>query len=494
MKRKLILLLTLCCVLCFSLAGLTACKEQHTHVYNQRVVSETYLASDATCLQKAKYYFSCECGDVGSVTFENGDYANHNYENGECSICKKADPLINSNDPNQPTHTHIYNQMIVNESYLASNATCKEKAKYYFSCLCGKTDVGTFEYGETEEHTYNDKYSISDTHHWIATTCGCDIKKNYSKHVVGYDGYCTICSTLITTTDGILYDKSTDGNYIEVIGYEGTETKIRIADTYNGLPVKNIYKNAFEKTNITSVIIPNSITTISERAFFNCSALTSVSMSDSVTTIDDYAFAWCDSLENLTIGNGVTHIGEECFWSCDSLTEITLPASILTVENYAFWSCAKLENLTIIGNNQTTIGDRAFSGCSSLTYVTISNNIKSFGKDVFSDCKFYENENVNYIGNETNPCLILVGIANTKFSTYKINENTKYICSGAFDKCERLSTIIIPNNIFYIGSTIFSNCSMLTNIYCQPKNKPNNWSNDWNYGCSATVIWGYDGE
>ena len=79
----------------------------------------------------------------------------------------------------------------------------------------------------------------------------------------------------------MVYDVSADGTYVDVIGYEGTATRVRIADTYNDLPVKTIYEKAFyDNDKITSVIIPDSVTSIRFRAFSNCSSLTSVVIPD----------------------------------------------------------------------------------------------------------------------------------------------------------------------------------------------------------------------
>jgi hypothetical protein len=106
----------------------------------------------------------------------------------------------------------------------------------------------------------------------------------------------------MSATAGILYDLSYDKTYAEVIGYSGTATKVRIADTYQGVPVKSIYQSAFQDTKITSVLIPDSVTSIGDYAFYNCKVLTSV------TSIGDSAFFGCDSLTD------VYYTGSEADW------------------------------------------------------------------------------------------------------------------------------------------------------------------------------------
>ena len=111
---------------------------------------------------------------------------------------------------------------------------------------------------------------------------------------------------------------------------------------------------------LTSVTIPDSVTTIGDCAFCDCYSLTSVTIPDRVTTIGEYAFANCDSLTSVTIGDSVTTIGWEAFYDCDSLTSVT------------------------IGNNVTTIGEWAFRDCNSLRYVYCkATTPPSLGFDVF---------------------------------------------------------------------------------------------------------------
>ena len=113
---------------------------------------------------------------------------------------------------------------------------------------------------------------------------------------------------------------------------------------------------------LTSITIPNSVTSIGGYAFSNCSGLTSVTIPNSVTSIGGYAFSNCSGLTSVTIGNSVTSIGSSAFSGCIGLTSITIPNSV------------------------TTIGDLAFSGCSSLDYFACGLKVTSIGKEAFSDC------------------------------------------------------------------------------------------------------------
>ena len=136
---------------------------------------------------------------------------------------------------------------------------------------------------------------------------------------------------------------------------------------------------------LTSVTIGNSVTSIGGGAFYNCSGLTSVTIGNSVTSIGNYAFYGCSGLTSVTIGNSVTSIGNYAFRSCSGLTSITIPNSVTSIGAYAFQFCSKLTSITI-PNSVTSIGNYAFSGCSGLTSITIPNSVTSIGDYAFSSC------------------------------------------------------------------------------------------------------------
>ena len=117
------------------------------------------------------------------------------------------------------------------------------------------------------------------------------------------------------------------------------------------------------------VTLPNSVTSIEQRAFFNCSSLTSITIGNSVTSIGENAFYRCSSLTSITIGNSVTSIGDYAFGGCSSLTSITIGNSVTSIGNYAFSSCSSITSITI-PNSVTSIGNGAFSSCSSITSIT----------------------------------------------------------------------------------------------------------------------------
>ena len=129
-------------------------------------------------------------------------------------------------------------------------------------------------------------------------------------------------------------------------------------------------------------IIPDSVTTIGDAAFYGCDSLSSVVIPDSVTTIGDGAFNHCDSLSSVVIGNSVTTIGDGAFNDCDSLSSVTIGNSVTTIGNFAFHDCSSLSSV-VIPDSVTTIGDYAFRDCDSLSSVKFRGDAPKFGSYVF---------------------------------------------------------------------------------------------------------------
>ncbi len=192
-------------------------------------------------------------------------------------------------------------------------------------------------------------------------------------------------SKLSVTDDGFIVYADDDADEYYLMGYTGKETDLTLPDSINGHSYE-IYQWAFTmRFAFTSVSIPNSVTSIGERAFAYCISLTSITIPDSVTNIDEEAFMYCFSLTSVTIGNSVTSIGYRAFSNCSSLTSITIPDSVTSIGSYAFAYCSSLTSISI-PDSVTSIGSYAFYWCASLTSVTIGNGVTSIGDSAFYRC------------------------------------------------------------------------------------------------------------
>ncbi len=239
----------------------------------------------------------------------------------------------------------------------------------------------------------------------------------------------------------------------------------------------------FDCSSLTSATIPNSVTSIGRDAFYYCNSLTSVIIPDSVTSIGLSAFKCCSSLTSVTIPNGVKSIESFAFRGCSSLISVTIPDSVTSIEWGAFEDCSSLTSVKI-GNGVKSIGDDAFNGCSNLTSVTIPDSVTSIGSDAFYGCSGLTSvtipDSVTSIGSDAfKDCSSLTsvtignGVTSTQgftFSEYsrltsvKIGNGVKRIRDDAFKGCSNLTSVTIGNSITSIGDYAFSGCSNLTSV------------------------------
>ena len=164
------------------------------------------------------------------------------------------------------------------------------------------------------------------------------------------------------------------------------------------------------------------------------------------------------------IPNSVTSIGNGMFWSCSGLRSITIPESVTSIGERAFSGCSGLTSITI-PNSVKNIGENAFEYCSRLTSITIPDSVTSIGNNAFFDCSkltYNVKDNLKYLGNTENPYLYLAGATNTSITEATIETNCRFIASGAFKNCNRLTSVTIADNVKIIGDGAFENCIKIT--------------------------------
>lgn len=159
--------------------------------------------------------------------------------------------------------------------------------------------------------------------------------------------------------------------------YKGTAADVTIPSRYKGKPVTMIDHAAFHNSAVTSVTIPDSVTSIHDSAFAYCSSLTNISIPNSVTAIGSFAFEGCTKLESITLPSSLLTISEFLFYDCSQLTTIHIPDSVSSIRTYAFYNCGKLETIRI-PVSVTSIGSYAFDDCPSSMTVTYSGSKKQW--------------------------------------------------------------------------------------------------------------------
>ena len=232
--------------------------------------------------------------------------------------------------------------------------------------------------------------------------------------------------------------------------------------------VKSIEKNAFQTcTGLTSVTIGKSVTSIGSNAFIYCNGLMKVIVKDIAAWCkisfgsNDANPLYCakhlygdenTEITDLVIPNSVTSISNYAFWNCSDLTSITIPNSVTTIGNYAFYGCSGLTSISI-PNSVTIIGDGAFYGCNSLQKVIV--------KDIAAWCK------ISFGSSDANPLYCakhLYSDENTEITDLVIPNSVTSIGGSTFRDCSGLTSITIPNSVTSIGNYSFKGCSGLTSV------------------------------
>ncbi len=275
-------------------------------------------------------------------------------------------------------------------------------------------------------------------------------------------------------------------------------TNVTISDS-----VTSIGNSAFYNcSGLTSVTIPDSVSSIGNSAFCYCSGLTSVTIPDSVISIGDYAFRYCSGLTTAPLGKNVTKIGSGVYTLCTGLTSVTIPDGVTSIGYYAFDGCSNLASVTI-PDSVTYIGLEAFSECKSLTSITIPKNVTSILDMAFFNCTSltsitvdpnnpgYSSDTTGVLFNKNKTQLIQYPSGGSAAS-YTIPDSVTSIAERAFTYSSGLTSVTIPESVTSIRSYAFVGCGSLTNATV--------FSRDANFGtnifgsCSADfVLSGYAG-
>ena len=209
-------------------------------------------------------------------------------------------------------------------------------------------------------------------------------------------------------------------------------------------------------TGCKNTIIPSSVTSIGEKAFWDCSGLSSIEIPNSITSIGSCAFAYCNSLTSIEIPSSVTDIGVNVLEGCTSIESIVVQfdntkydsrnncnAIIETSTNKLLTGCKN----TIIPSSITSIGENAFWGCSGLSSMEIPNSVTNIGAYAFYEC--------------------------SSLTSIEMGSSVTTIDRGAFSRCSGLTSIMISASVVSIGDRAFEFCDNLNTIYSKSIYPPN---------------------
>lgn len=416
----------------------------HTHTYSTDwTFNETTHWHQSTCAHDLK-----------------SEEANHTIENGKCTVCGFLEGTQGIN----------YALSEDGNSYYASKVDESTK-------LSGEIAVASI---------YNGKpvTAIGDYAFYGMEITGVQMSDNITS--IGKSAF-RGCSVLTNITISNKLESIGDAAFYMCEKLES----ITIPSSVKSIP----YASFMHCYDLSTLVISNGVESIGEGAFYHCSKLTSVMLPDSVTKIDSDAFASCETLESVTLSNNLTYLGTNVFDDSDKIkyteyegssylgssanpyivlmsgnakdkTAVTINSNCKILANDAFSDCMLLVNI-VIPDSVVGIGVRAFDTCSNLSTVVLPNELAYIGTDAFRNCvalTYNEYGNACYLGSTNNQYLLLVKAKSTDNTEATINENNKFIHSNAFEDCEHITSVTIPNGVISIGEDAFKYCYALTRV------------------------------
>ena len=298
-------------------------------------------------------------------------------------------------------------------------------------------------------------------------------------HCIEVDG---ILYKIISETSVEVIKKSTEysGDMVIPSYIEYNEVKYEVAS------IGEAFKGC---TKLTSITVPQSIHSLSNNCFKDCSKLENIVFNCLIEEIPYAAFQNCTSLSKIQIPETIKYIRGYAFSGCSKLEEFTCPNSLEIIEESVFAKCTSLKafslnNVSIIGNSIfegcnslvsvdlnsmiSVIPQSSFTGCSNLESVSPLNSVVRIESEAFKDCKTLSEAslpNIIFIlDNAFQNCSGIEHIA--------LGEGLEIIGKGAFSYCSKLESLIIPRNVEAFGVSMLSGCSSLKELSFEEGNSP----------------------
>jgi len=396
----------------------------HVHQYTEKL---TYVPGAEikapTCTSGGEYYYACTCGKTGTETY-------------------KTAP-----------RPHNFTRTIADAEHLAKAATCTSAAKYYYTCSdCDAiSNEFTFSSGKKLEHSYTDNVCTNG--------CGEELNK-------------------YTLSDG--------GDYYTLTLFREKIAVATLPSQYKGLPVRAIAPHAFAGSEVKEVILPDSITEISENAFYANGALEKINLSG-VTAIGEYAFYACTALGEVELNPSVT-LGDYCFANT-GIQQITIPETVSEIGIGAFSLCSALTEIyyNAANANDITYPNSVFYSVNDTAKditLYIGKSVERIPASFFCNSKvaeivIHEECNSLTIGNHAfykaslPTALVLERVATVGARAFYGTGITKLTLAGhidlvereAFADCNSLTEVTIMKNRGRFSDHIFTLCEGLNTVY-----------------------------
>ena len=282
--------------------------------------------------------------------------------------------------------------------------------------------------------------------------------------------------------------------------------------------IKTISSSAFRNCKIKSVNNPSTLTAFGEYSFYGCTSLTTVNIPEGITTIPNRCFQNCSLLSPISLPSKLTTLGEYAFSGCTSITQITLPTTVTLIDDGCFYNCTSLTTININELSIPTLHQSCFNNCTSLNGVQIPTTVTTIENYCFNNCSSWSGA-LNLPSNLTSIGYDAFYNCKSLTSALRLPSTITYIGSGAFENCSGFTSltfycsittiqdytfkncssigysVTIPSSVTSIGYQAFSGCKQIKRFNFQTDNAPSVGSNAFSNGFANVQIWipKYDG-
>ncbi len=402
--------------------------------YNYCTVGETHSWQEATCVKPATCIL---CGTTTGETVPHTPGAEATCESAQiCTVCKEElAPAIG--------HTEVIDEAVA-PTCMATGLTEGKSCS-----VCNKVLVKQ----EVVEALNHDMLDPTCAKPATCARCKYVAPDTLANGHTFVGDNCSVCGAQ-KPSEGFVFTKDTDpfyGSYYKITEIGScADTEVIIPDVYERLPVKHIGYNVFVRSEITSIVIPESIELIDAFAFNICSNLTELNIPASVIYIDEEAIVSCSALERINVAeaNPVYKSIDGVVYTKDGKTLVkypmgkkdevfSIPAGVMNIERYAFANTVNLKKV-ILPEGMTKVNVFAFNACASVEEIVLPSTIQEILGLAFSYC--------------------------TSLKTINLPEGLHTIHSSAFAHCSSLQEVHLPSTLLALGGSVFSNSGMKTFI------------------------------
>lgn len=284
--------------------------------------------------------------------------------------------------------------------------------------------------------------------------------------------------------------KTTDGWYYHLLngqalitGYGGEEIHLVFPAKIYGKPVVEINDNFFSSQYLETVVIPEGVIYIGERAFVRQKNLRNIHLPNTIEKIGPFAFYDCASLMEIKIPPKVNIIRQFTFGNCINLKTVMIPEGLQEIETQSFRSCSSLEKINFPESLQI-LGSEAFAYCKSLKEISFPTSMDSLGKKLFKECRNLENikapvyvkevkeyafEDTIWLENKRKEKEFIIFGGNLieyagNQKHVRIPSEVKLIAEGAFNNNKMLKEVTIPSSVEHVYTFAFEFCNNLDTV------------------------------